>query len=337
MNPAPTILPPADSAPAIVSDSNIALPQNLAKGLPLFTAPLELHIGGQTYADGVDITPSRFYELLDSGEQPKTSAPTPGAFLRAFQQAQSRSNNIICITISSNLSAAYNSAAEAASLAASQLPTLHITLIDSRTASAAQALIALDAARAAARNAPLHETLHIIQQRIAHTILFGSLGSMRHLSRSGRIPLPLFWIASLLNVKPVLQLSNGTIRMIDRPRSDARALQRIVRLAERRLDGSPARIAVIHANAPEKAQRLANALRQTLPIQELFTAELTPVIGAHTGPGLVGCALQPANRDPNPAPPPNPNDPPQTPPPSPTDKVSSPETPSPQNPQPRTP
>ena len=282
-------------APAIVSDSNVSLPEGLAGGLPLFLAPLEVRIGAGVYTDGVDITPTRFYQLIAQGENATTSAPTPGAFLRAFEQAGEVSNEVICITLSAALSAAYRSAAEAVELARSTLPDLHVVLIDSHSAAAAQGLIALDAVRAAAAGASRDEIIARVDRRIADTVLFGYLGSMRHLWRSGRIPLPLMWMGAVLNVKPLLRLENDAIGMVERPRSEAKARRRLVALAQDRLAGRPGRVAVLHADAPEQAGLLAEAIRSAVATRELFIAELTPAIGAHTGPGLVACALHPAD------------------------------------------
>ena len=280
---------------AIVSDSNVSLPKDLTGALPLFLAPLEVRVGGSVYTDGVDITPTRFYQLIAGGERATTSAPTPGAFLRAFEQAGEVSDEVACITLSANLSSAYRSAAEAVEFARSALPGLRITLIDSHSAAAAQGLVALDAVRAAAAGASLDEILARVDRRIADTVLFGYLGSMRHLWRSGRIPLPLMWMGEALNVKPLLRLENDAIGMVERPRSEAKAMRRLVALAQDRLAGRPGRIAVLHADAPERADLLADAIRDAVAVRELFVAELTPAIGAHTGPGLVACALHPAD------------------------------------------
>ena len=153
----------------------------------------------------------------------------------------------------------------------------------------------LDAARAAAAGASTGDVIARVDRRIADAVLVGYLGSMRHLWRSGRIPLPLMWMGAVLNVKPLLRLENGAIGMVERPRSEAKARRRLVALAREHLAGRPGRIVVLHADAPEQAALLAGAIRGAVAVRELFTAELTPAIGAHTGPGLVACALHPAN------------------------------------------
>lgn len=283
-------------APAIVSDSNISLSPTQIRDLPLALAPLEVRIKDRVYADGVDLTSKEFYRMLRSERvQPSTSAPSPGSFLKAFEQAAAYSNEIICITLSAELSATYNSAREAMSLAESELPQLTIKLIDSRSAAAAQALIVLDAARAAAAGNQLTDIAIRVEQRMRDTTLIGYLDSLDYISRSGRLPRVVSWMSQLLNVKPLLQLSDGRIGLLERPRTESKAMQRLVALAEEKLSGRPGSIAVVHADEPQKAEHLATRLRSRVAIEQLFITELPPVIGAHTGPGLVGCAFHPVH------------------------------------------
>ena len=281
-------------ATAVVSDSNVSLPADITRGLPLFLAPLEVRIGGRVYADGVDIAPAEFYALLkSSAEIPTTAAPSPGAFLDAIRRAGESADEVVCLTLSTELSAAHNAAAEAIRLAEAQLPHLRVSLVDSRSAGAAQGLIALDAARLAASGASTSDVLARMEQRIGETHFLGYLNTLYYLWRSGRVPRLFMWMGGLLNLKPILQLSAGRIGMVERPRTEAKALARLTTIAAERAAGRPTRVAVMHAMEPEKATMLAEQLQSRLHIEELFITEFTPAIGAHTGPGLVGCAFHP--------------------------------------------
>ena len=281
-------------ATAVVSDSNVSLPADITRGLPLFLAPLEVRIGGSVYADGVDIAPAEFYALLkSSAEIPTTAAPSPGAFLDAIRRAGESADEVVCLTLSTELSAAHNAAAEAIRLAEAQLPHLRVSLVDSRSAGAAQGLIALDAARLAASGASTSDVLARMEQRIGETHFLGYLNTLYYLWRSGRVPRLFMWMGGLLNLKPILQLSAGRIGMVERPRTEAKALARLTTIAAERAAGRPTRVAVMHAMEPEKATMLAEQLQSRLHIEELFITEFTPAIGAHTGPGLVGCAFHP--------------------------------------------
>ena len=149
----------------------------------------------------------------------------------------------------------------------------------------------LAAARAAAKCADADDILGRVPAWIASVELFGCLATLEYVWRSGRVPRVLMWMGNALGVRPVLRLTNGTIGMVERPRSERKALDRVALLAERSAEGAPARVAVIHAAAPERAAELAQRLEEAVRPVELFVTELTPVIGAHTGPGLVGCAV----------------------------------------------
>ena len=277
---------------AVVSDSNVSLPADITRGLPLFFAPLEVRVGGRVYADGVDIAPAEFYELLrTSAELPTTAAPSPGAFLDAIRQAGGVADEVICITLSTELSAAHSAAEEAVRLAGTQLPHLRVSLVDSRSAGAAQGLIALDAARLAASGASASDVLARTEQRVGDTHFIGYLNTLYYLWRGGRVPRLFMWMGSVLNLKPILQLSAGRIGMVERPRTEAKALARLTAIAAERTGGRPTRAAVMHAAEPGKAEMLAEQLQARLQIEELFITEFTPAIGAHTGPGLVGCAF----------------------------------------------
>ena len=277
---------------AVVSDSNVSLPADITRGLPLFFAPLEVRVGGRVYADGVDIAPAEFYELLrTSAELPTTAAPSPGAFLDAIRRAGGVADEVVCITLSTELSAAHSAAEEAVRLAGTQLPHLRVSLVDSRSAGAAQGLIALDAARLAASGASAGDVLARTEQRVGDTHFIGYLNTLYYLWRGGRVPRLFMWMGSVLNLKPILQLSAGRIGMVERPRTEAKALARLTAIAAERTGGRPTRAAVMHAAEPGKAEMLAEQLQARLQIEELFITEFTPAIGAHTGPGLVGCAF----------------------------------------------
>ena len=283
-------------ATAIVSDSSVSLPADITRGLPLFLAPIEVRIDGQVYADGVDIAPAEFYaRLISSAEPPTTAAPPPGAFLDAIRRAGEAADEVVCMTISSELSAAHSTAAEAIRLAETQLPHLSVTLVDSRSAGAAQGLIALDAARSAVSGASMSDVLARMERRIGDTHFIGCLDTLYYLWRGGRVPKLFMWMGSALKLKPVLRLSAGRIGMVERPRTGAKALARLTALAAESAGRRPVRAAVMHAAEPERGATLAEQLRSRLHIEDLFITEFTPAIGAHTGPGLIACAFHPVD------------------------------------------
>lgn len=279
---------------AIVADSSISLPASLIQPLPVHVVPFEIHHQGQVYRDGVDLTSGGFYDLLrDRGALPTTSAPQPGAFLEAFQEASATAGSVLCVTLAAKLSAAHESALVAQEQARLLLPNLEVRVLDSQTAGTAEGLLVLEAARQAAEGTPLEQVAATVEQRIPSVHLLGFMETLYYVWRGGRAPRVAMWMGHLLNFKPILELSAGHIGMVERPRTRQRAMARLLALVEQRLQGQPARVAVIHAGAPEAAQLLAERVEAELKPVELFTSELTPVIGVHVGPGLVGCAFQP--------------------------------------------
>ena len=277
---------------AIVSDSNVSVPPSLIAGLPLHVVPLEIHHRGRVYRDGVDLTPSEFYALQRTAPTPPTtSAPRPGAFIEAFTQAARDASEVLCLTLSSKLSATHEVALAAQREAVASLPDTRINVVDSRSAAAAQGLVVLEAARMASSGATADQVLREVDGWIGAVHLYGYLDSLYYVWRGGRLPRVLMWMGKLLDVKPVLRLSDGQIGMVERPRTERRAIERVVALAASKAAGGPTRVAVIHADAPGRAEELAERLVKAIAPTELFITELTPVIGAHTGPRLVGCAL----------------------------------------------
>ena len=279
---------------AIVADSTTSLPTTLVDGLPLYIVPFEIHHGQDVYYDGRDITPGDFYALQAQGEPlPTTSSPRAGAFLEAYREAAAHADTIVCLTLSSELSAAYQTALVAQEAAKQEMPNASVSVVDSRMAGTAEGLIALEAARAAANGASLDDVMEVVRRRIEDAWFVGYFDTLYYLWRGGRLPRAGWWIGNLLNFKPVLELSAGRIGAIERPRSKARATERVAALVGERLEGRDARIAVAHSNAPADTAAMAERLERDLSPAELFVTDFTPVIGAHTGPGLVGCALHP--------------------------------------------
>jgi DegV family protein with EDD domain len=277
---------------AIVTDSNVSLPVSLLEGLPISVVPLEIHHEAQVYKDGIDITPSEFYDLQRVAKiLPTTSAPQPGAFAEAFSRAAKTADEIICLTLSSQLSATYSAAITAREAVVGSLANVRIEVIDSLCAGTAQGLVALAAARMANQGATTDALLLNIAHWRSTVRLYGYLQSLYYVWRGGRVPRALMWMGKLLDVKPVLQLSEGKIGMVARPRTERRAMDRVVALATLAAANERTQIAVMHAAAPEQAGVLAQRLRSELAPDELFITEFTPVIGAHTGPGLVGCSV----------------------------------------------
>ena len=282
---------PGDRRVAVVTDSASAIPPEMAAQFGIGIAPMEITIDGHTHVDGPSGGLETFYDdLLHADKLPTTSAPKPQVWLDSFTAAAETADSILCVTLASNLSAAYDAARVAKDLARNDLPNTTIRVFDSESAAGSQALVALEAARAAARGASLDE----VEAAAAHVSslvrLVAYLETLEYIHKGGRVPRIAVWASQLLDIKPVLQFAKGRVAIIARPRSRRRAFDRLMRSARTDLTGKRAHVNVMHAGAAEEAAAMLAKLGDEFDCQELFLTQFHPFMGAHTGPGLVAIA-----------------------------------------------
>ena len=277
---------------AIVSDSSISLPQHLVDKYQMFLAPVQLTLGDVTYQDGIDISPDQFYRLLkNSPFVPKTAGVSPQSFQNVFDKASKIADCLICITMAEELSSTYHAAVVAANNAKTTSKGTDIYVVDSRTAGIAQGLIALEAGAACLRKSTANQTLELIKTVSSEVKFVGFLETIEYLRRSGRVSSFQWFLASLIRTKPMLELSNGVISPIARPRTTKKAIHKLFSVMENALGDSPCRIAIAHADSYTDAVHLYQLIENNFDCKDLFITDFTPVIGAHTGPGLLGCAF----------------------------------------------
>ena len=277
---------------AIVVDSAASLPANVGENDGLYVVPMQLTIGGRTYLDGLDLAPFEFYRLLrDRAEAPTTSAPSPAQFLDAFERAAQDHPNIACLTVSRRFSSSFDSASAAAREARAALPHAEIAVLDTETAAGAQGLVATEAWRVARRGGGLDEVMSAARAVVAKVSLLAFLDTLYYVWKSGRVPAVAHAATSLLQIKPLFELSGGEIRTVARPRTAARAEERMMKQMRRRLGPGPIHATVMHGDAEERAEALRQRVEAEFPNRELYVSEFSPVMGVHTGPGLLGIAF----------------------------------------------
>ena len=277
---------------AIVSDSALSLPRRMVEEHHLHLVPLELVFKGRTYLDGYDLEPSEFYRMLKtSDELPVTSAPGPGSFLEVFRRASAEVEGILCLTLASQFSASYDSARAAVEIAKDALPDTPITLLDSRSATGGQALIALESARAALTGEGLEHVAEAAQRVIPKVRVIAFLDTLFYLWRGGRVPKVALWASSILKLKPLMELSQGGVHLVGRPRTRGRAIERLLDIMQERVGQTDLHVSVMHADSPVEAGELKERVASEFHCKELIISEFTPVMGAHTGPGLLGLAF----------------------------------------------
>jgi len=274
---------------AILTDSTANLPVEWVKQYNILVIPLKIHWGNETLLDGVDITPNEFYTRLShSNSLPTTSQPSVQDFLQAFERLAEGADGIVVPLISSGISGTVDSAR----LAARQFNRVPVEIVDTRVTSAGQALVVLAAARAAEQGASLQEVRQAADEVVKRLHVFFAVDTLEYLHRGGRIGGASRYLGTMLNIKPILNFDvDGKLDALERARTKGKALQRLVALAEEKANGRPLHLGVIHANAPQIAQDFREQITRHLQCKEVFTLDLSPVIGVHVGPGAIGIAL----------------------------------------------
>ncbi|MFQ5860451.1 MAG: DegV family protein [Dehalococcoidia bacterium] len=277
---------------AVVTDSSCCLARGVIEEYEISVVPFELVFDDRVYLDGVDVQPAEFYKLLSRNHRlPTTSAPKPGSFLEAFQEVGQRAESILCLTLAQNFSTTFQAARMAAETASSLLPGVPIRVMDTRTAAGAEGFLVLEAARAAQRGEELEQAAQRVEALIPRLRLYAFLDTLHYLWKGGRIPKIAAWAGSLLGVKPLMELRLGEARLLEKPRSRSKAMERLIALTKRDVGDQPLHGNVMHANALADAEALSQWMRRELNCVELLISEFTPVMGTHTGPGLLGIAF----------------------------------------------
>ena len=185
---------------AIVTDTTACIPPELIERYRIEVVPLNIIVGGRTFTDAVGDT-SEFYALLRrSSDRPSTAAPSPGTYIEAIARAARRADSVLCITVSAQFSAMYDSARQAIDMLRAESPATDVRLLDSRNAAMAQGFVVLEAARMAASGAPIMEVLAAAEAMTTRVSLLAMLDTLRYLARSGRVPRVAAWAAGMLNV-----------------------------------------------------------------------------------------------------------------------------------------
>ena len=272
---------------AIVTDSTAYLPPEYLKQYNIAVTPLSVILDDEVYTDGVDLLPGEFYKrLAASRTAPTTSKVMPAVMQLTFQSLLLQGYDVLGIFLSSRISSTVESAIQARSL----LPYAaeNIVIVDSLWTSMALGWPVLAAARAAQAGEDLAECQKVAETACAQSGVVFVMQSLEFLRRGGRIGGAQAFLGSLLNIKPLLEIRDGRIEALEKVRTKQKALQRLLEAVTERLRGKThIRLAVTHANADEEAATLLESASARLNPMETLCCPLSPVIGAHAGPGAV--------------------------------------------------
>lgn len=276
-------------AVTIITSSISCLPAEQVNKYAIKVIPIPFMLDGHNYLDGVDISTAEVYKLLAYKMPFRTSAPSPGVFIKTYEEVLLRSDAALCLTVPHKISMMYDSAIDAAK----QMPSkARIRVMDAGTAGGGQALVDLAAARAAANGASLEELIELVKKVKGTINLYGLIVDPQYLVRTGRIPSPLPSAASLFSIKPIFTIGQGKIKFSGVVRSDKAGIDRMISLMKGKVTTQSVRIIIQHANAHELASTLRQRVENSFNCTELIVTEFSPVIGFATGPGSLALAFQ---------------------------------------------
>src|SRR5437773_440730 len=264
---------------AVVTDSTADLPDEWRDRYGIEIVPLKVLFGTETFRDRVDMTDEQFFaRLAASSILPKTSAPSPGEFAEVYRRLAKDHDGCISIHIGEQLSAT----AEAARVGASSVEGFPVNVVDSQTVSMPIAFLC----RVAAESPTLAHATEAVQRRVPKCRVLALLDTLRYIEMGGRVSRAQAMIGTMLDLKPLLLVADREIKPVDRVRTRARAIPRMVE--HFRGDLPVEHVAVVHAQAPDEAAQIAAGLRKELPDYEITIGEIGCVLGTHTGPKALG-------------------------------------------------
>jgi len=271
----------------VVTDSACDLPDDLIERDGIEVVPLTIRFGKEELVDRKELSTDEFWRrLADSDVLPETSAPSAGAFEAAFRRLiADGATGIICINLSSKLSATMQSAQVAAQAVEADCP---VVVVDSLMVSMGLGSLCLTAARRAADGDSLESIVANVTDRRNRSKLYGALDTLEFLKKGGRVGNARALLGSMLAIKPVLEVRDGEVEEAGKVRTRSKALRLLV---DRVKEGPFENLAVLHGNAPD-LDELLDLLEPLTPRDEIVIGQIGPVIGTHAGPRVIGVTFQ---------------------------------------------
>ena len=271
----------------LVTDSVADLPPQVTEELGITVVPLNVRFGDEVYRDGVDLTAEQFYDrLVHSETLPVTSVPSPASFAEVYDKLAEETDEILAISITSKLSGTYEVALQSVGLMKRKC---RVEVVDSQWAVMAQGFIVITAAKAANSGASLDEVIGVTRETIPRVDMRAAFDTLEYLKRGGRIGRAQALLGSMLKVNPIITLKDGVVEPAGRTRSRAKAIDNLYNFAMS--FSHIEEIAVEDAACPNDAELLVERLSSKFSKERIFRSRTTPVIGTHTGPGLLLIAV----------------------------------------------
>ncbi|MBM3153668.1 MAG: DegV family protein [Chloroflexi bacterium] len=276
---------------AIITDTDSSLPLELAKKHGIVQVPIIIQFGDESFRDVEAIDNETLFTRIDKdGKLPTTAAPSPGQFAESFKAAfASGADEILCLNISSEMSATYTSARQAAEM----FDGKRIEVMDTRSLCIGQGYMVLAAADVAARGGSMEEAIKAGEEIRERTYLFGALTTLKYIAMSGRVSSLAAGMAGLLDIKPILSLQNGKLSLLEKVRTQGKSWTRAIELCdEKRAGRKIEKMAIVNVKCPDSARLFETQIRAALPCpDEILHTDVNPGLSVHTGAGMVAVAF----------------------------------------------
>ena len=271
----------------VVTDSVADLPPQVVKELGITVIPLNVRFGEEVYRDGIDLTSEQFYQKLTTSKiLPVTSVPSPGAFAEAYDKLAEETDEILVIALSAKLSGTYEVARQSIGLMKRKC---RVEVVDSQWAVMAEGFLVITAARAAQAGASLEELLGIIRDNIPRVDMRAAFDTLEYLRRGGRIGAASAFLGSRLKIHPIITMKDGVVERGGMARSRSKAIDHLYQFTTSY--SHIEELAVENAACPDDADLFVEQLSTKFPKERIYRTNTTPVIGTHTGPGLLLVAV----------------------------------------------
>lgn len=271
----------------LVTDSTSDLPLHYREEFGIIVVPLSINFDNESFLDGVDLTPQEYVGRLRTAEKlPSTAQPTVEQFQTAFRKGLDADMDVLCITISSGLSGTVNSAR----LAAEQIGSDRIRVVDSLAATMQLGWLVIETARAIQGGASLDEAVAVAERNRDKVFFLALLQTLDYVYKGGRIGRASHMVGSALGIKPIVGLHEGTVVPLERVRTWKKAMSRMVELAAVR--GKLLDVAVMHCDNLEDATKVLQDLKSRFPDANFEVVFTGTTVSTYAGPGAIGIMIR---------------------------------------------
>lgn len=281
---------------AIMTDSVSLLTSEIAETYGITVVSTHITMDGKDYLD-TDMNLSEFYaqlpQLREAGKFPTTSSPSISDYLKAYRALAKKVKSILCVTYSPRLGMAYNAATQAKEMLRGELDKVTIEIINSGTCCGAQMLIALEAAKAAAKGKRLAEITEMANNMVTKVSQLFIVEDLYYLAKGGRIGKARQWASSTISTKSLLGLdasTGGVIVPLTRAKTKTKLMKKMLGIVKERNGNKKLHAIINHANVPHEAEELKKRLLSRFDCAELYITPVLPLLAIHNGPGCIWLA-----------------------------------------------